>query len=42
MIALLNIQVKKMSLGEHEQRKEKPAVQSKLYVINTVVCFAWV
>jgi hypothetical protein len=41
MIALLNIRVKKMSLDEYEQRKEEPALQNTLDVINTVLCFAW-
>jgi hypothetical protein len=41
MIALLNIRVKKMSLDEYEQPKEEPALQSKLDIINTVLCFAW-
>jgi hypothetical protein len=41
MIAMLNIRVKKMSLVEYEQRKEEPALQSKLDIIIIVLCFAW-
>jgi len=41
MIALLNIRVRKMSLDETEQHKEEPALQSKLDISNTVLCFAW-
>ena len=41
MIALLNTRAKKMSLDEYEQRKEEPALQRKLDIINTVHYFAW-